>query len=807
MRQHHKPHPKGAIMKFRNILLLICAVFLIGCDTTPPTDTPDTPTGTITELKDIGAADADMTLIRSYTAQSVEIPKDFPISRFGTKDFYVEDGKLCVITGYSNAKDESVCAVLQYDTEGELAACIEVPQFRGGNELDFRPLSDGTFLYFGMTDRGFTQSRVFIGDAQRNVLQETLLSAYSMGMGQTGVGRFTSMHVTENEDGTRRIFINAYDKAYYLDESLNILNTVEVPGEYAGVHKEADGVYLLGSQIPGMVRMDMNAGTSEIVDSLVPDVHLTDAAVYTLGPDGTVYYVEYGVLYRVDENGKSKELFKWKNGKYDGKGAFRCLSEDVIYYKPDASQNILATTPQIVRIQPQHEDEAVKRHVLTLANLGIGNSNWLTELVRTFNAENETYFVDVVDFFVTENAQSYALYDDWMLEKGTPDMVLLYSPGLGKRYEDMGLFVDLAPFFGDRLLGAASGAFTNSDGTQYILPLSLSSIETYAAASSVLDRPLTWGDMEAFGAEIAAVGGVTEYITSHTQAYTLFEQSLYDFVDFDAKTATFDSPEFIRRIQFLEEFEERYGTDDLGRFASNAYMYTINGGDAIFDAVKTGEVRLLHARIRNLEGYAALKQFFADTPFTLCGYPTTDGAAAQVVINSDFNLALYEDSALLGGCAAFIEFALSDAVQTSPALTGASANPIIDIYPSMSLPVTSSAVRKVLEDYRYLYYDDPYPVYTSEKNGVVIPDFVLASFAHASEPIEEQQALRREVILTDEEIDTFAAFLENCTARSAFDQTIRSIVEEELSSYQSGAKTLEEASKLIQSRVFIYLNE
>ena len=39
------------------------------------------------------------------------------------------------------------------------------------------------------------------------------------------------------------------------------------------------------------------------------------------------------------------------------------------------------------------------------------------------------------------------------------------------------------------------------------------------------------------------------------------------------------------------------------------------------------------------------------------------------------------------------------------------------------------------------------------------------------------------------------------------DQTILSIVEEELSYWEGGVRTLEETTKIIDSRVWIYLNE
>ena len=64
-----------------------------------------------------------------------------------------------------------------------------------------------------------------------------------------------------------------------------------------------------------------------------------------------------------------------------------------------------------------------------------------------------------------------------------------------------------------------------------------------------------------------------------------------------------------------------------------------------------------------------------------------------------------------------------------------------------------------------------------------------------------------EVVITDEDKAAMMDFFENCHMRADSDPVITSIVEEELSFWNGGARTLEETAKIIQSRVWIYLNE
>ena len=62
-------------------------------------------------------------------------------------------------------------------------------------------------------------------------------------------------------------------------------------------------------------------------------------------------------------------------------------------------------------------------------------------------------------------------------------------------------------------------------------------------------------------------------------------------------------------------------------------------------------------------------------------------------------------------------------------------------------------------------------------------------------------------MITDEDKAKLMQFFEQCNMQMMPDDVILSIVNEELSYWYGGAKTLEETTKIIQSRVWIYLNE
>ena len=277
---------------------------------------------------------------------------------------------------------------------------------------------------------------------------------------------------------------------------------------------------------------------------------------------------------------------------------------------------------------------------------------------------------------------------------------------------------------------------------------------------------------------------------------------LPDFYDYAAKTASFDSEDFIRREQFLYDMRKSYLIPDYGWLSRSDFStggtYGIVGGTKILDGIRSGNVRLLDVPFDTVEAYAVLKLIFGDTPFTLCGYPIKDGTAPGVRVQSANLLGVFADTEHADGCRAFIDFVLSDDIQSAPYLT------------ANALPVTHAAMEKALDDWRYLYYPETFSVTDGASavgGNTAGRSLLLGAAAHSAYPDEAYQADMRVIELTDADRETVLAFFDTCISRADPDETIDAIVQEELSAYESGSKTLRDAAQLIQSRVRIYLNE
>ena len=87
-----------------------------------------------------------------------------------------------------------------------------------------------------------------------------------------------------------------------------------------------------------------------------------------------------------------------------------------------------------------------------------------------------------------------------------------------------------------------------------------------------------------------------------------------------------------------------------------------------------------------------------------------------------------------------------------------------------------------------------------DENGEPIP-ISTGGMSYGNEPMVELYAV------TQEQFDAVMALIDSTTSYIDFDQNVIDIITEEAAGYFSGGKSVEEASKHIQSRVSLYIQE
>jgi len=200
-----------------------------------------------------------------------------------------------------------------------------------------------------------------------------------------------------------------------------------------------------------------------------------------------------------------------------------------------------------------------------------------------------------------------------------------------------------------------------------------------------------------------------------------------------------------------------------------------------------------------------MRLIFGDTPFTLCGYPTVDGSLSARIRGESY-LSVSADTAYPDAALAFVSFLLSDDAQTNPALT------------DRALPVTPSAMQAMLDLHRWQYYDkelgrdltespDTQTLFLSWVGTTSEFDPGFGNTNEDGTPGDKAAEIFHIMNFTDEDDRRIMDFFNNVTTYVSADGKVEEIANEELSFWQGNARSLEDTGEIINSRVWIYLNE
>ena len=729
-------------------------------------DSAENETTGIIQLSDRMTEDAEyVSSVRSY---SVIVPENDTVLMTYTAS-YCKDGYFYNLVNDFAAAHHLYC----YNSEGVLVADDTFQNAQRQIPMYAYRFRDGNFFVaFHCPD----ENR--IGCFKLLTPDGTVLAETDMPDSGNTAAYQHSADITEREDGTFRIVYNSGTALFVMDESLTITRSIVYNAEYPGLFPLDENRYLVGNLGGNLWIADIENGTFAPNTELnIPD-SAKDMYI-TFGDDGAVYcYDEVSVL-KLTDDGNCKEILKWVDGSASYHTRLWVMDETHIYLP----QTLGLDADIRIRLIRCGDESAVnsERRIITLGYIGDTTAAaFVNNVVALFNAENEAYYIELRPYSATRS-EMVSEFEKDLLTGTAPDMMIFDKFTDLSSYTGKGVFADLLPHFGETLIGGVRDACTE-DGAIYTLPLMMK-LETFAALTETAGTALSYEKLSGMGFLLEEA----EFLTADPYVgERVLANGIYDFIDRENKDCSFDSDEFRSLVRLSESLSDEYLYEDAGKLlcdrASTGIGYGITNA-YLAKNLLLGRLKFLNVPYNTVHAYAALKMLFGEEEFTLCGYPSAEGFGAWILC--DYTISLLSDSDVLGGCAEFLSYVLSDEVQTS------------DTVNMQHLPVTLSALQKILSVNRYYYFDISSSVQTL--NASVISETRNEELAASSH--------YREIIITDEEIDTILNFFENCRMKAGTDSTILSITEEELSAYRSGAKSLEEVTALIQSRVWIYLNE
>lgn len=492
------------------------------------------------------------------------------------------------------------------------------------------------------------------------------------------------------------------------------------------------------------------------------------------GKEGKIL-VSGSKLYEYDPaTQESTEILNWLDSNVDSSTVqdFRMLEDGrIIAFCDDYN-----STTEIAILTKTERSQVAEKEVITLATLYEGDST-LQKAIVNFNKTSDKYQIALKNYI--SNAQEWTenTYTD-ALARFNADLVSNDAPDIfdlsGLDWNNLaakGVLEDLTPYMEASTIANTKDfvpavlAAYNMDGKQLTVPMNFG-IDTLMGKSSLVGSEAGWtlDEMMAF-ADAHPDADLMRYITPESALSVCLRYNNETFIDYAKGTCYFDSPEFIKVLEFANRFEEE------------PYVDT-----SFPTQLQTNQVLLADVIFSDVHSYQMYHLLFEEEA-TCIGYPTFDGSAG-VFLSGYQMYGISAQSKHKEGAWQFMESLLS-----------AKEDEHIWQFPSRVDMLDKMLAEAMKPDYRYdengdmMYGEDGQPL-QNPKTTWGYDDWEAEIYA-----------------ATQEEIDGLKAMIDIAKVAGSSDQQIYEMIFEEAQPYFEGQKSAQEVAGIIQSRVKIYIEE
>ena len=428
------------------------------------------------------------------------------------------------------------------------------------------------------------------------------------------------------------------------------------------------------------------------------------------------------------------------------------------------------TGTSIVEILSKVDPEVVaNRKTITLGSYYLDYE--VRKQVFAFNKTNQDVRISIVDYsqFDGETGTEGLTKLNTDIASGSAPDVLVLSPIMPiSSYISKGVFEDLTSYMesdeeisGKEYLTNVFDAFRNDGKTYAVIP------SFYV--NTVIGKTEDIGDGSGFtldfADQLAASKGIDPgrmfgLASREDILYQAMELCGDQFIDWERSECKFDSPEFIRLLEFISQFPAKL--DDAAMQEDTTAFY--RNGKALFARESLG----------TFDEYVNLRYGYFGTEIAMAGFPSqTPGTAA---IAPQLEIAVNAASDQKDACWSFVRRFLLDDYQNS-----------IEMYWPVSISALDQLANKAME-----------PIYYTDENGQKVEDHIIMNIGG------ENVELPR---ISDSEVDQIYAFLRGLSSKAYFDRSVENIIVEEAAAFFEGQKSAKDVAGVIQSRVQIYINE
>ena len=391
--------------------------------------------------------------------------------------------------------------------------------------------------------------------------------------------------------------------------------------------------------------------------------------------------------------------------------------------------------------------------------------------VFAFNKSNQDVRISIVDYSQYDGEagnEGLSRLNTDIASGSAPDVLVLSAVMPVSSYISKGVFEDLTPYMesdeeisGKEYLTNVFDTFKSDGKTYAVIPAFY--------VNTIVGKTEDIGDGSGFtldfADQLAATKGIAQgRMFGLAGRDDIFYQALElcgdQFIDWDKSQCKFDSPEFIRLLEFISQFPAKI--DDAAMQEDTTAFY--RNGKALFARESVG----------TFDEYVNLRYGYFGTEITMAGFPSqTPGTAA---ISPQLEIAVNAASDEKDACWSFVRRFLLDEYQNS-----------IEMYWPVSISSLDRLANKAME-----------PIYYTDENGQKVEDHIIMNIGG------ENVELPR---ITDSEVDQIYAFLRGLRSKAYFDRSVENIIVEEAAAFFEGQKSAKDVAGVIQSRVQIYINE
>ncbi len=437
------------------------------------------------------------------------------------------------------------------------------------------------------------------------------------------------------------------------------------------------------------------------------------------------------------------------------------------------------TYTEVITVKQVPAEALPQKETLTLAVLYADD---VLDKVVDFNRHNDSFRIEIRDYSEYndyENEDYEAGYNKLMTEIMSGEMPDILAVGQlpYSQLAAKGLLEDLYPYIDADPDMNREDFFPNLlqalevDGGLYQITPSFN-VQTLVGASSVVGTKPGWtyADLQAALSKMpAGCSPMDMYTTRGDMLRTLLAADLDHYVDWGKGVCNFESQDFIELLEFTAQFP--------------ASIPENMDWESTESRIAQGRQMLTAAYLYNVEALMWNDASFGAQGCTYIGYPTNNGVGSFMVLDSGFAI-----SASCKNKDAAWQFLRSFVTEEGQENV-------------WGIPARLDAYQKQLDKAMEIEYEkDSEGNYRLDAKGERIP---VSRGGFVTEDGREVYIYS----MTQEQADKLWEAVTSCNKLFTYDEEIFDLVAQQAEAYYVGDKSAEEVSRLIQSKMTIYVNE